>query len=76
MESQINKNRALLDDPEVGRVVLDLPLLFLHEVLGPDVDILEVDVCSQEVVKVILASSVVLLSELILLVGDLDLLWS
>lgn len=75
MESQIDENGALLDHPEVRRVVLDLPLLLLHEVPGPNVDVLEIDVCSQEVVKVILASPVVLLGELVLLIGELDLPW-
>jgi hypothetical protein len=74
MESQIDENGALLDHPEVSGVVLDLPLLLLHEVLRPNVDVLEIDICSQEVVKVILAASVVLQGELVLFIGELDLL--
>ena len=75
MESQIDENRALLNQTEVRRVVLDLPLLLLHKVPGPNVDVLEIDECSQEVVKVILTSPVVLLNELVLLIGEVDLLW-
>ena len=36
MEGQVHEDRARLDDAEVLRVVLDLPLLLLEEVVRPD----------------------------------------
>ena len=36
MEGQVHEDRARLDDAEVLRVVLDLPLLLLEEVIRPD----------------------------------------
>ena len=66
--------RALLHDSKIARVVLDLPLFLLEELLGPDGGILEIDIVRQDVVKV---NSILLLifeSELVLALSVVDLL--